>query len=416
MTVFLLFAALMLAAALFFVLPPLLSRGKGVSHVQRDVINLDILRDQLRELDVDRATGTIDEASYASARRDLEQRVAEEVRPQAARSTPASGKPWSAIAVGVLLPLVAGGLYLYIGNRDALDPSKMIAPQQQQAYSQDQIDGILNKIAQHLKEKPDDAEGWQILGSSYVKLGRLNEAVDAYANLARLKSQDPEVLGVYAVTMGMANKGSLQGEPEKILAQALALDPKNIRALALTGSARYERRDYTGAITQWRKILAIVPPESDTARMVASSIDQALSLSGMPADTKPASASALVASSAPATIAGSVSGTVELDPALRAKVADTDAVFIFARAVGGPPMPLAVLKKQVKDLPLNFVLDDSMSMMPSAKLSAFPNVVVSARVSKSGNPIASPGDYEGVTATIHPGMQGLKIQINTPSK
>lgn len=416
MTVFLLFAALMLAGALFFVLTPLLQGEPGnQANKQRDAVNLDILRDQLRELDADHAAGTIDDVSYASAKHDLEQRVVDEVRPVATTAATGTRMAWPAIALGLLVPAVAAALYFQIGNPRGLDPANLIAPK---SYSAEQINDMVEHLAQHMKQQPEDAKGWAMLARSYVSLGRFTEATDAYGHLVKLSPENADLLADYADAMGMANNRSLQGEPEKVIERALAIDPKSVKALALSGGASFERRDYQAAVTQWRKILSLVPPDSDIARSVAGSIDQALSLSGMPS---PASKSAALApaggtNSGSTPTGATVSGMVELDPALRSQVKEGDSVFIFAKAVGGPPMPLAVLRKQVKDLPLDFVLDDSMSMMPSAKLSAFPDIVVGARISKSGSATPAEGDLEGGTATVHPGVTGLKIHIGSVRK
>jgi len=343
--------------------------------------------------------------------------VVNEVRSDVALPVSVKRKAWSALALGLLLPAVAAALYFKLGNADGLDPVKLVAPQ---SYTTEQINAMVEQLAQRMKQQPDDAKGWAMLARSYVGLRRYPEAVDAYAHLVKLLPENADLLADYADAMGMANNRTLQGEPEKLINRALAIDPKSVKALALSGGANFERHDYQTAVTQWRKILALVPPDSDIARSVTGSIDQALTLSGMPADGKtarapaPAPASPGAGETAPAGV--SVAGTVELDPAARSLVKDDDTVFIFAKAVGGPPMPLAVLRKHVKDLPAKFMLDDSMSMMPAAKLSAFSDVIVGAKISRSGSATPGEGDLSGSTATVHPGATGLKITIGAPAK
>jgi cytochrome c-type biogenesis protein CcmH len=420
MTGFLIVAALMLVAALGFVLPPLLRKPQSAGvHVQRDILNLDVLRDQLRELDADREQGLIDDAGYDSAKKELERRVAEETRPeQQANPAAPTRKPWMAIAAAVMVPAIATGLYLLVGNPQGMDPSKLVADNQQQ-LTPDQVNAMVDKLARHLKEAPDDLRGWQLISRAYVSLGRFPEAADAYSHLVKLMPQDADVLVDYADALAMANNRSVQGEPEKLINQALEIDPKNVKALALSGGAAFERKDYPRAVTQWRKIMKLVPPTSEIARTVAASINEAFAQAGnmpMPAadatDDKPSKPTA----SSETSTAAQVSGTVDIDPSLRAQAKDSDTVFIFAKAVQGPPMPLAVLRKQVKDLPVTFTLDDSMSMMPSAKLSGFAQVVVGARVSKSGDPMPQVGDLEGLSGTVKPGAKGVKIVINTQHK
>jgi cytochrome c-type biogenesis protein CcmH len=417
-------AALLVAAALLFVLPPLLARETAArTHVRRDELNLAVLRDQSRELDEDFSAGLIDKPAYEVARTELERRVVEEVRPADAAST-AADKRWTAAAVGLLVPLVAVALYLYLGTPAALDPKQAVAAgDNAHEVSPEQIEGMVAALAQKLKDKPDKVEGWIMLARSYNALGRYAEASKAYERLAGLMPNNADLLADYADTLAMATNRSLQGEPEKIIDRALKIDPNNIKAIALSGSAAFERRDYAAAVTRWQKILTLVPADSDIAKSTSNSIAEAQGLSGQAptagAQTgaqaaEPAPAAQATAAAAAATAASArIEGTVELDPALRAQAADTDTVFIFARAAEGPRFPLAVLRKQVKDLPLKFTLDDSMSMMPNAKLSNFAQVIVGARISRSGSATPAAGDLEGVTDAVAPNAANLKIRIAT---
>lgn len=404
MMAFSLVAALLVALALCFILPTLLRKEAELNrHALRDEVNLTVLRDQLRELDADLAAGTIDATAYRSARLELERRVAEDVQPSAASAVFMPAKRWTAVVVGSGVPVVAIALYLLLGSPGGLDPIQVASPKDQtHTVSKDQIENMVARLAQRLKNEPDNAEGWSMLARSYNSLDRFGEAAEAYAHLVKLVSDDADLLADYADTLATSRNKNLQGEPEKLIARALTLDPKNIKALALSGSAAFERRDYRAAVTQWEKILAIVPPESEIARSTMSGIREAQGLTGKPA-----------AAQAPVAAAAEVAGVVELDAALRAKVADTDTVFIFARAAEGSRFPLAVVRKQVRDLPASFVLDDSMSMVPKARLSGFSKVVVGARISKSGSATPGTGDYEGVTEPVRPGAKGLKILINS---
>lgn len=426
MTAFLILALFLTAAALMFVLPPLLSKDLGTQqHAQRDAVNLSVLRDQMRELDADLAAGTINGVAYESAKIELERRVLEDVQTPAAATVVATspGQPRMALLVALCVPVLAISLYFLLGSPAALDPTQVSAPADQaHAGSEEQMLAMITALEQRLKEKPENAEGWDMLARSYHTIGKFREAADAYAQLVKLVPDNADLLADYADTLAMAQNRSLQGEPEKIIARALIADPKNIKAIALAGSAAFDRRDYQSAVTQWKKILLLVPPESETARSTMGSIGEAQSLAGEPVTalagplSAPAAAAAAPVPTAQSGAIVKVEGVVELDAALRSKVSDTDSVFIFARAAEGPKFPLAVLRKQVRDLPANFVLDDSMSMVPNAKLSNFPMVIVGARVSKSGNATPSAGDFEGATEAVRPGATGLKIRINSERK
>ncbi|KIF82504.1 c-type cytochrome biogenesis protein CcmI [Noviherbaspirillum autotrophicum] len=413
MTGFLIGAALLTATALLFVLPPLLRKGRGeVADVRRDELNLSVLRDQLRELEIDLADGMIEQHAYESARRELERRVAEEVRPQAAPAGSSAEKRWAPWVIAVALPALAISLYMFLGTPAGIDPVQAAAASAENSHeiTPQQIEGMVARLAERLKTEPDDVEGWNMLARSYNALGRFDESSKAFGHLVKLVPNDANLFADYADVLAMARNKSLQGEPEKLIDRALAIEPNNVKALALSGSAAFERRDYAAAVTRWQKILALVPAESDIGRSIASSISEAQGLMGLaPAATAPASKAKAAGGGA------TLEGVVELDPALRAQASDTDTVFIFARAAQGAQEgkrpPLAVLRKQVKDLPASFVLDDGMGMTPAAKLSDFPKVVVSARISRTGNATPSAGDLEGATGPVQPGTKNLTVRI-----
>ena len=425
MTVFLIIAVLMTAAALAFIFPTLLGKQKtSNSQMQRDQVNLAVLRDQLRELDRDLASGTIDTNAYDSARRELEQRVAEDVKPNLSVHEPSSGGSAQAIAVGVAVMLGAAGLYAYLGKPAGLDPVQVTATNEtSRKIDPKDANAAIEQLAQLLKTQPENTEGWTMLARSLNAMHRYADASRAYKNLTILVPKDAQLLTEYAGSVAMAQGASLQGEPEEILARALAAEPRNTKALSLSGSAAFERGDYEAAITLWKKVLALAPSGSEIVQVANGNIKEAVAAAA--AGNRPIFDEAPVASREIAqpvvekssvtatTQATQVAGTVELDTALRSEVEDTDTVFVFARAPEGPRFPLAVLRKQVKDLPFSFVLDDSMSMMPDAKLSRFSSLVISARVSKSGNATPNIGDLEGSISSVQPGARDVKIRISS---
>ncbi|HJV88635.1 MAG TPA: c-type cytochrome biogenesis protein CcmI [Noviherbaspirillum sp.] len=421
MTAFLIGATLLMATALAFLLMPLLRKERVTTeHVQRDQLNLAVLRDQLRELDADLEGGLIEPLAYESARHELERRVAEEVKPDTSVHTSGASMRWSAVAVAIVVPVLAVGIYMAIGNPAGLNPANLVAADDSShQLTPEQIEGMVAKLADRLKNDPNNAEGWNMLARTYAAMGRYPESAKAYEHLVKLAPNDASVLTDYADALAMANDRSLQGEPEKLIKQALTIDPKNVKALALAGSAAFDRKDYAHAAEYWQKILDVVPRDSEVARSVLGSINEAKGLMGEPQLVLPPAAQSGAGQAAQAPQAASgmkVEGTVDIDPALRAKASDSDAVFIFARAAEGPRFPLAVVRAQVKDLPFKFVLDDSMSMTPEARLSNYPRVVVSARVSKSGSATPAPGDLEGSSDPVAPGATGLKVRINSTHK
>jgi cytochrome c-type biogenesis protein CcmH len=388
-------------AALAFVLPALLARGGRKESPAGDAANIAIYRDQLRELDADLAAGTLMREQHDEARRELERRMLEDVDPGKNAAPAAEPGRGTALAVGVAVPLVAALLYFAVGNPQALAPRS--AGGDGQGVTVQQIESMVERLAARMKENPDDAKGWVMLGRSYMVLDRFPEAVDAYANAVQRSPPDAQLLVDYADAIAMARGRRLEGEPERLIAQALKLDPDNVKALLLAGTVAFQKKDFRGAIAHWERILKVVPPDSDIADSIRDGIADARKL----AEGKPAPAPK-AAGSAPAT----VSGTVRLAPGVSAKAAPDDTVFIFARAVAGPRIPLAVTKKRVRDLPVAFKLDDSMAMSPAARLSDHAQVVIGARVSKSGNPVAQPGDLEGLSAPLKTGTSGITITID----
>ncbi|HEX9687368.1 MAG TPA: c-type cytochrome biogenesis protein CcmI [Burkholderiales bacterium] len=400
MTAFWIIAALLAAGALAFVLPPLLRKRRTAPGAAIDATNVAVHRDQLRELEVDLAAGTLARDQYDEARRELEARLLDDVRGAGAAPHVAAPGRIAAITAGIAIPLASILIYLAVGNPGALAPQA-----DPHGITRQQIESMVERLAARMKENPDDPIGWAMLGRSYSVLDRFPEAAAAYSNAVKRSQPDAQLLADYADALAMAQGRRLQGEPERLIAMALEIDPKNVKALALAGTVAFESSDFTRAIAHWRKILDIVPPDSDMAESIRDSIADAEKLAGGP--VKAPAAPARVAAAAP----GKVSGTVRLAPALAARVAPGDTVFVFARAVDGPRVPLAVTRKQVRELPATFTLDDRMAMAPGMNLSAHDRVVVGARISKSGTPAPQPGDFEGLSAPVKVGDTGVTVVI-----
>lgn len=400
MTAFWVIAVLFVAGALGFVLPSLLARRSAAPSATSDETNVALHRDQLRELDADLAAGAIAPREHEEARREIERRLLEDVDDTAG---PAAARPGraTAIALGIAVPAAAFVVYLAVGNPHAMLPAP---PEAAHGITRERIESLAAGLAARLNENPDDAQGWAMLGRSYSVLDRHAEAVDAYANALRRSPPSAQLLADYANALAMAQGRRLEGEPERIIAQALKLEPDNVKALMLAGSAAFERKDFKGAITHWERILELVPPDSDVAEMVKDGIEDARKLVGV--------AKAPPGKSPAAPDGKGVTATVSLSPGLAARAAPSDTVFIFARAAQGPRMPLAVIRKQVRDLPATITLDDSMAMTPAAKLSSQGEIVVGARVSKSGNPAAQSGDLEGLSAPVKVGSNGIVVVID----
>ena len=403
MTAFALLGVLLAAAALLFVVLPL-ARHNVRSGESRGSVNVAIYRDQLGELESDLRAGTLAQDQYEKARGEIEARLLEDVRGE----QPVAGAPRrsraAAVVLGLAIPLCAAAVYFAVGNPRALSPQPQ-AGGTEHGLTQQQLGSLVERLAARMKDNPEDAEGWAMLGRSYAVLGRFRDSADAYAKAAARIPDDAQLLADYADALAMAQGRSLQGEPEKIIARALAADPNNIKALALAGTAAFDRKNYAEAVRHWERIGQLLPAGSEFADSLQASIAEARELGGIRAPQ----AKAPVA----AARGGSVSGIAKLAPDLAGKVAPTDTVFIFARAAEGPRMPLAILRKQARELPVSFVLDDSMAMSPQMKLSSFGQVIVGARVSKSANATPQPGDLQGLSVPIKVGARGVAVTIDT---
>lgn len=432
MSIFWIVVGLLIAGALMFVLPPLLSgRSRAARVATRDEVNVSVYRDQVRELEIDLAAGTLSPDQYQQARSELESRVVEDVdsaATQAATTKSGSGRLVAAIA-GVGIPVVALSMYFALGNPKALDPAQAPPPQagagqQGHEVTPEQINAMVDGLAQRLQAEPGNIDGWVMLARSYNALQRYGEASKAYAKAVELVPDNGQLLADYADALAMAQGRSLTGEPEKLIARALKVDPRNVKALALSGTVEFEKNNFRAAVEQWQQALAVTPPDSGFAQGLQNSIAEARQRGGLkagPAALAGAPAAAAPASAAPsppsdAATGGSISGTVQLAPALAGKASPEDTVFVFARAASGPRMPLAIVRKQVKDLPLEFALDDSMSMMPNMKISTVGDVVVGARISKTGNAMPQPGDLQSATLPARLGVSGLAVTIDTEVK
>lgn len=413
MITFALLAVALTATVLLIVLMPLLRRSRP-AELSTDRANIGIYRDQLRELDDDLAAGAIDSAQHTEARSELERRLLEDVREHevAAPPVPQSGKLTAAI-LAVVIPLAAAGLYWAAGTPAGLAPERA-AGDAAHGITPQQVEQMIETLAARLKDSPDDAKGWAMLGRSYAVLERFQEAAVAYAQAATRSPGDAQLLVDYADVLGMTQEQRLDGEPEKLIQRALAIDPDNPKALALAGTAAFQKKQYASAVTLWQKLAAALPPDSEMAKAVQGSIAEAQALAGTgnAGNTSPGPAPQETAAQN-AAAAAQVGGTLQIAGTLKARANPDDTVFIFARAADGPPVPLAVLRKRVADLPLKFVLDDSMAMAPGMNLSRFGTVIVGARISRSGSANRQPGDFEGYSTAIKVGTANAAILIDT---
>jgi cytochrome c-type biogenesis protein CcmH len=398
-------------------------------------------RARLQQLKSLHDAGHLDAAAFKKERRAVEQELSERLLAAPASGPAASGSASApaptvrpsrrlVASVAAFVGVVAVAGYLVTGSPALLGGGTAAVPEHGTAAAAQggasgagaagvqELAAMVDKLAERMKGRPDDAEGWTMLARSYTVLGRFPEALPAYKRAVELRPDNAGLLADYADAVAATRRTVNNPESLALVGRALALDPTHPKALALAGTADYDRGDYAAAIAKWQALQDRVAPESDFGRQIAASIADAQAKVGGAAPP-PTTGSPAVPAPAPPTAtapplgaAPGVSGTVTLDPKLAAQAGPGDTVFVYARAAGGSRMPLAIQKARVADLPLRFRLDDSMAMAPGMTISSAKQVVVSARVSKSGQATPSAGDLSGETAPVAPGTNDVAVRID----
>lgn len=408
---------LSVAAVLVWVL---LRQGPVVTQASQAKANAKVYRDQIRDLDREHDSGHISDEEWQQSRDELSLRLLEDTSaqddPQIKQQKPAV---WTAIFVLVAVPLSTLGLYAGLGEPVALDPMSAKAPQQ---ASPMEMLKMAENLAQRLEEKPDNLQGWVMLGRTYRSLEQFDKSIQAYDRALKLSADDDLSLERVEV-IAMKTQGNFEGEPWRVIRDILQRDPQNYGALLMAGSASFAHTKYEDALNFWlaaRKTLDAQNPDLPELDNAIASVQEKLGIkpgsmtAGQAVASIPAPTTSDVpaaGASASANSAGSVSGQVTLSAALKSKVSGTDVVFVYATPANGERMPLAIFKTTVAQLPLNFRLDDSTAMSPERKLSSAGEVFVKVRVSKSGNAMPQSGDLSGSLGPVKVGAKGLSLEI-----
>ncbi len=390
MIVFWLIAAGMLLVALVVLARPML-RGQTAHVADQQTQNVQIARERFAELQRDRDSGELDQAAFERARSDLETTLAADLAAgQSAGPTASSGR-WIGVLVLIAVPALALYLYASLGNMGMVTGMPADHPDVAQQRDLPSVEKMVSDLAARLKAQPDDPQGWFMLGRSYLALGRYQDAVDAFQHTHKLVGDEPDVLVAYADALAMAQGGRLSGKPMELVQQALDKDPNSATALWLAGMGYRETGQLDKAIRSWQKAKALLPP--DAGKEIQALIDDAAAQGGSVPEVA-------AASQAPAASNKMVHLRIDLAPDLKAGLDPSTTVFIFATPPDGSRMPVAALKRTVSDLPLDIKLSDADAMAPVARISNYDQVRVGARVSLSGNPIASSGDLISDTKTV----------------
>jgi cytochrome c-type biogenesis protein CcmH len=384
---FLLIVSVLILIAFLLVLPPLW-RKQSAQAADFDQRNILIAQHRLAELKENKLSGGLSQAQYDEQLADLEQALSDDLEIKShVTSTQGQGR-WVVYVLVLGIPLLAGSLYLSLGNYQAISHSAEMAVDPD-TLKLAEVNKMVAGLAEKMKANPDDAQGWIMLGRSYKFQQEYPKAVEAFANAYRLLGDQAEVMLLYADAIAYANDKNLAGKPTELVFKALTLEPDNMNALWLGGMAKAQQGDSVTAIKLWKKLTALLPPGSDAQKEINDLLAKIESESPQAVAQPEATQSANVSGVA-------VEVQVGLAPELQKSTSPGDTVFVYAQALSGPKMPLAIVRKQVSDLPLTVSLNDAMAMMPNMKLSNFAQVKLLARISKSGNAMSQPGDLIGV--------------------
>lgn len=376
----------------------LMRERKPVTQASQAKANAKVYRDQISDLDREHDSGHISDQEWQQSRDELSLRLLEDTSavddPAAKTEKPAI---WTAVVLAVALPLGSMGLYMWVGQPEALNPLALKTPDQ---VDPKDLAKMAQTLAEKLKDKPDNLQGWVMLGRTYRTLENFDAALKAYDSALKLSADDDLKLERIEI-IAMQRQGQFEGEPWNVIREILQRDPQHFGALLTAGSASYADGKFADALKFWeqaRKPLDANNPDLEGLESAIAAVRERLGMP--PAKATPAATSGL-----------NVTGQVNLSASLKSKASPNDVVFIYATPANGDRMPLAIFKTTVAQLPFNFTLDDSTAMAPDRKLSAAGEVMVKVRVSKSGNAMPQSGDLSGSLGPVKVGAKGLKLEI-----
>lgn len=414
-SLFWLTAFLFVVVALFFILPPLLRSKPRAAQASRRDINIAVYRDQMREMEADRANGLFPEDELDTAKVELETRLAEDVlmRESVPEAAPAHSRTLG-YALGAVLPATAFSLYFLLGNPTSLTAIEAASAPPKAMTGEHDIKRMLQQVEAKVEADPKDGKSWAILGKTYASLGRWPEAWKAYQFAAELLPDNASLYSGQAEALAVLKKGSLQGEPMRLVNKALQLDPEDMKGLELAAANAFQEKNHAQAVVYLEKLSQMLSADDPFNKEVQAALGQARqlartagldNLNAQPAPSAPAR------SAPPAATGATIRGSLDLTPALKAKLGAQDVIFLFARpAQGGPPV--AAVRGPAVKFPMDFELSDRWAMNPGNLLSQHKQVTLVARISRSGGPMAQPGDMEGSVKEVAVGAQGVQLVID----
>jgi cytochrome c-type biogenesis protein CcmH len=390
MSSFLIPAFLLLVLVLVLLLRPFIFPPK-VEATSRRQMNAAIYREELEKLEAERVAGVINNVDYEIAHAEMRQRLFQDTNEEDDRSVMGSSKV-TVIGLCVFIAVLSAGFYWSLG-----DATRIAEQNTQQPMTQESVEKMVSEFAVKMEKDPSNLEGWVMLARSYRILGRNEDAAKAYERAGNFIDSDPQLLADYADVLAANANGNFAGKPLKLINQALKLDPNNLMALWLSGTASYMTGNYKAAVQAWEKVAQQLPPETEESRSIQASIADARAKGGL--------------SSKPIAAPKGISGKIEISAELKSKVKSSDVVMVIARKPG-ERMPVAVLKTSVAEFPMSFSLTDALAMNPSAPLSQLSDASIEVRISKTGMAKPEAGDLISSPQTVKVGMSNVRLVID----
>ena len=397
---FLALSGTLLLIALILILLPLL-RSVSTGGPSGREVNLQLARHRLIELESDVASGRLDAADYPNARSELERSLLSDIGDDVAHEPPSRRALPTAVFIGLIFPFAAAGLYLMFGTPEVLKADYTHAPSPK-TISEEKLPPVavlIEQLEKKVTQNPNDLRGLLLLTNAYMSLRRYADAVPLFERWLELDANNADLLARYADALAMANNGDLTGKPTALLQRALQINPNQIQALWLAAMAADEQHDLSAALVHLTHLQGLVVDNKEAHQEVTAMIASARSraaTSGITLSPTSSIDTALNPSEPPPRL----SILVELDPAVEQKVNTTDTLFVYARPISGSKMPIAITRRRAVEFPLRVILDDSLAIMPSQKLSDVEQVEIVARISRTGNAMPTRGDVIGVTRPV----------------
>ena len=391
-------ALLLVALAMLFVLSPLMLNRSAPSG-KRNTINVVLFKDRLQELEDDFNQGVIGKDEYQSLKTELEHRLLDDAAAGSEATAALTGKPSAVVMVllALSIPLVAWPVYQQTGAKADWDISQTLEQARQKTTAGEstelEVERLIVQLNQRLEQHPQHTDYLMLLGSTQMSLTNYAAATDVYRRLSDIYPDNPAVLAQYAQALYLSSDRTLTVKVRALADKALAINPQQTTVLGMMGIASFEQGDFQQAINYWQRLLPMLGPVSPNRQMITAGINQAKVLLGE------SGVEVAVKSAADAQSAVSLQVRVAMGEGIN--VDKGASVYVYARAIAGPRMPLAVAKMKVADLPTTVTLDDSMAMAPSFKLSGFEQIELVARVSRNGIANRGPGDIEGLFGPVN---------------